>query len=496
MDWAFDSQQQFNQVLSGGISAELSGCFSAMAENARYAPNRYNLSDVRQLAQLLVCRNYSKTTLELAVLVSIMARHVTATEQQLLRLLYPPGGYHHSQFKFALQQKSASVWQLDSFTLHPNRLGLLQALLEFLLLLDGTLLRSACTLLQQAPEQSEAARFAKARQLASHWQKMLYQYLEEHLPAAQLQRRYRAIADWLGQQTITDDSIFSFWLAKLQQSDDSLGFRRYRTAAENMLHYALALQLGQAAQQEAYASPLGDDPEQGEYLPERLQQALQSIEPLELLLLAEPVKCITRQQQLWLDSIAEFSPLAPDYLLTLVRLRVLGDWQAQCIQASRLQQHPPEMPQHHYQHWQQSLAELSDDLTQTAAALGYILLQLGDSAGLSALNAPQSQCEQWQHLADPTQEFSYQQALRQAKQAFSRINRQGFRQLPAPDELASYQQALGQLQLLQHLLSRLQARAAQLFPTAELWQQKFQADLSIIQPVLSQLSLQGQADDQ
>ena len=250
------------------------------------------------------------------------------------------------------------------------------------------------------------------------------------------------------------------------------------------------------ARQEVYASPLGDDPEQGEYLPERLQQALQSIEPLELLLLAEPVKCITRQQQLWLSSIAEFSPLAADYLLTMVRLQVIGDWQAQRIQASRLQQAPAAQPQSNYQHWQQSLTELSDDLAQTAAALGYILLEHGDHAGLSALNATQSQYQQWQHLTDPTQDFSYQQALRQARQAFSRINLQGFKVLPAPDELPGYQQALGQLQLLQHLLGRLQARAKQLFPTEELWQQKFQADLSIIQPVLSQLSLQGQADDQ
>jgi len=486
-------QQQFNQVIRSGISAELAGVFQALTENAAYPPERYYPKDIRLLAQLLVCRNYSKSCLELAVLLGTLCQQHGCSEAQLLAQLYPARGYSLARLKMSLQQGAAAAGPLPGFILHVNRLSLLNALLEFLLYVDGRLLATAAA--QFARCTAADSWLSTAKDLASHWQKQLYQFLEPHLPTAQLQRRYRSIAQWLSDNAaagplMTDQQILCFWLDKAQQQDDNLGFRRFRTAAENMLNYYLAAADGQYLQAGDLALSIGENSEQGELHPDLLQQSLEACQPLDISVLAAPVKCLSQQQLVWLEPIAQFSPLVSLFSLTLARMRVFGDWQAQLIQASRSNAAAAEslVPQT-YQEWYEQLLTLQQQLNETAQALAYILLELGDSAAATGLAVSQQQREQWQHsdpTIDPAVDLNYVRALKQAKQAFQAINRQGFRQLPAASQLADYQLCQSQLDRLQLLLRQLQQHWLQQFADNSQAAAKFQADLCIISPIMTQ----------
>lgn len=258
------------------MDGELAELLDSLAEATvrgapKYAPRLH-----RSLVRAVICRSYAGMIYEL---VHLMAAAEGANgERGYEPLLWDDGPATAARFRAGFEralahtpdgagnvQATGNGIQVDypdgTFAVAYSRMPLLAAMLDFLISalgyreVDGAL-RGAFE-----PEPTQAA----LKQAANRLSKALYAFLKPRLPAAQAQRKFRALMDFLkpreGTDVVTkdaidDDAVIDFWRA--HGADAAGDWKTYRAVVKAFVHLRDALD--SAAGRDAVAAALPLDP--------------------------------------------------------------------------------------------------------------------------------------------------------------------------------------------------------------------------------------------
>ncbi len=344
-----------------GVSAELIAGIDGLREAPGISGPKYRQKDIDNLSQMILCRNYGKATLELSyLLLAVFLCKQTkkgSTQKVWLDFFWLEEAITPKRFRAAfddipesvqpylsLNEQGLTIRLLNGeFSLSPTRIATLASFLEFLVYVDPAVLQQGALFDlggEIPPSKYESIYEPIAKTLASNLQKILYRYLADHLQPAQQQRRFRHLWAWLseyqnrqGQESniaINDAVILTFWKQATEGNDDSLGFRRYRTVAENFFDLRVAMQCVEAQQNVTHSMDI-------ELPPEVLQQVLTTSDGdcLDVTPLTKTPKFLTKQQAETCQPITEVGDTASVMALTIMRMRCFGDWQASLVQALR-----------------------------------------------------------------------------------------------------------------------------------------------------------------
>ena len=536
-----------------GVSDELIGMFDSLRETPGMAGNKFRLDDVNALAQSIICRNYGKACLELSYLLfAVMQRPSIASSSRhspLLDFFWLAESITPRRFRLAFADETPVLNMAkdflhihidkSEFAISPTRVGYLAVLFELLVNISPNIVQTAET-------QLATANLSQLKAYSSELQKCLYGYLNDHLAPAQQQRRFRFLSTWLKERLkeqlkeqnnqqlladgVDDEAVLAFWQQMALAQDDGLGFRRYRTVVENFVSLLQALELGNCQRAVEYAAAIGYDTEQGEIHPEQLDELLGTNDEINVNWLADQPKFLSKQQLLWLEPIMSAGNTIVNLPLSIVRMRLFGDWQAELLQAVRGGDHNTikaklaKEDDDWYQHFQQEGQALISALANVRLAIVHILVELRQTGALQPM-AQLLRQDEWakikqnllairqEILTDGQHEDAAGQALveqittlffsrlaqyclqhppvnlllQQARAAFKANNRQGFKQLPAADSLTAYELGFDTLGSCQGQLKQLLQRFDGLFSSTEQWQQKSAADLVIFNSVFEKM---------
>ncbi|PCJ38676.1 MAG: hypothetical protein COA99_11420 [Moraxellaceae bacterium] len=525
-----------------GVSEELIAAFEGLRESPGISGPKYRHKDIDALAQMILCRNYGKATLELSyLLLAVALREPGDTQQAWLKFFWLQEAITPRRFRatfdeipeYALPHLSLADEGLklkisdQKFTLSPTRISVLASLLEFIVHIDPSVLKQDEAFYAQP-------NLTSVKTLASKFQALIYDYLSDHLLAAQQQRRFRHLWDWLSRRDkdnpeVDDAAVLEFWQQTAQSSDDQLGFRRYRTVAENFIDLRLAMQCVNTQQQVAGAKSIGYEAETGEISPELLQQLLETDASQELnpVSLTQTPKFLTKQQAQSCTAFVQSGTTASALPLTLMRMQCFGDWQAALVQALRsknakhltslLAGNSDSYKSETYTGYVTQHKALQETLTlawqsglhvllhyKVPEVMGLLLPQLStatisdlheliqaDVEAIDASNLDHITNTLFQHWSTMLLQLpELNDLVHQLQSAFKSNNRQGFKQLPEP---LNYQPYLDGVQMIdgigQRCTNHLQAVATQLAEsnTNEPEEHKYASDLSIFQGVFNVL---------
>ena len=525
-----------------GVSDELLAMLDGLRETPGIAGRKFRPEAVNALCQSVLCRNYGKSCLELSYLLWAVVNGPGGGANDgmevspLLRFFWvdecitPRRFRHHfsqatDTSKMVLGEQGLVLQPGGEFTISATRVGYLAALLELLVNIDpGWITR--------VEEELAGAGDTGIKAVASALQKSLYEFLNQHLQPAQQQRRFRAILGWLEEQhrpgaslasQLNDQQLLAFWQAKATDPDNSLGFKRYRTVAENFCHFFQALQAGQLLQNIDHAGTIGLSVEQGEIHPEHLDQLMDSLyrDDIDVAALAGDPKFISKQQQQWLQPLLDNVSVLRVLPLSLVRMQLFGDWQAEIVQATRAR--APEVLANKlaktdhldYRDYLAQLAQLQHALQQVTLAVLDILMAHREPAAVTQLMAGLAGDErrqlylalkaggallvgddEEQRLASLARHFFDElPALRlgnpglnarckAAAAAFKANNRQGFKKRPEVDNLSPYLAGADDIELIVRHLTLLGKMVQKSCADSGI-ERQFSADLSIFRDTFS-----------
>ena len=491
---------------SYGVSEELLGLLAALAEaTGRHGP-KFRTQDVEKVSQAIVFRNYANPCWELAylLLTVIQAHHPMEPETALETFFWRQEAITPQRFRVELNQclPAAGVSLSDvgvtlaltggeSFTISPSRVGFLAALLELLWGMGIPINRLAA---QQLSTPSPA----KVKGFASDVQKQIYAYLKEHLQPAQQQRRFRYLYQWCQQQRPTnqplrqwvdDQVVLTFWQQSQESSEAALGFRLYRVVAEDFMAFLAALELGAQAQQVRLESEMGQEGE-FEYRLEQESADLDLASVMEAQVtwtevqrLGQAPKFLTAKD---IEPIKELVASGKQGLalpLSVMRMQVLGDWQAKLVQAerdqasARLAELLAAMPESSYGLFYQQLERFSQQTLRQAKLLGLglmlamasdevwaLIAQLLPPTALSALQPQLNEVLEQGVSALPQLRLAsadLNQLCQEAERCFKASARAGFKTLPSREQLPEYEQGLASLECCQQQVQRYLSRLEQ-----------------------------------
>ncbi|OUR90589.1 hypothetical protein A9Q81_19080 [Gammaproteobacteria bacterium 42_54_T18] len=522
-----------------GVSAELIDAIDGLREAPGISGPKYRQNDIDNLSQMILCRNYGKATLELSYLLlatlmgkssekgiaqgSFQSAFQDTTQKVWLNFFWLEESITPKRFRAAftdIPEPVAPYLQLNEqgltirlsnsdFTLSPTRIATLASLLEFLVYVDPAVLQQD-GLFEQGEGLFPSKCESTVKTLASNLQQKLYQYLADHLQPAQQQRRFRHLWTWLGEYhkgegkedrlAINDDVIIRFWKQATEGDEDSLGFRRYRTVAENFFDLRVAIQCVDARKNVTHSMDI-------ELPPEVLQQVLTTsdVDGIDVNALTRMPKFLTKQQAETYQPIVEVGDTASVMALTIMRMRCFGDWQASLVQAlrSKSNDHLKELlseekqvltySAYHEEITQlQMLSEHASDSgfhvllhCQMSEAFGLVLQRLSDVdlnnvrgvLSISADGEPSALftetviLAQWPDLLLRVPVLN--QLVQQFQKAFKANNRQGFKVLTDNMDCDAYMEGV---QLLDRVLQRCDKHLQGLNESCEV---EFCSDLSI-----------------
>lgn len=545
-----------------GVSDELMGMFDSLRETPGLAGNKFRADEVNALAQSVICRNYGKACLELSYLLFAVVQQPIGHRRHspLLDFFWLAESITPRRFRlaFAATEQKAPITPVKNalatdalvsmgkdflhihidnteFAISPTRVGYLAVLFEFLVNISPDIV-------QTAEEQLSGANLKQLKTFSSDVQKTLYGYLNDHLAPAQQQRRFRFLSQWLkakeGQalikDSVNDEVVLAFWQEMVAEQEDGLGFRRYRTVVENFVSLLQALEVGNSKREVEHAAAIGYDTEQGEIHPEQLDDLLSAREDMvDIHWLADSPKFISKQQLQWLEPVMAASFVIEQLPLSVVRMRLFGDWQAELLQAVRggdentIKAKLSKDKNTLYDQYQQDCEGLSHALSSVRLAIVHILTELKQTAALqpmaqfmshqdwadikqTLLAIRQEVLTEQQGKSEPAgpalveqitalffnrldqyrlQHPGVNRLLQQAKTAFKANNRQGFKQLPAVHDLSDYEQGFETLGLCRSQLKQLLQQIQPLFSSPGHSLAKSVADLAIFHSTFEQMYL-------
>lgn len=340
-------------LIEAGTSSELAAAFEMLSDATGDDGPRHAPKVCRDVARAICCRTYASGILELCHFLRMAER---ASPHGYEHMMWGMTTVRASAFREAFGGTGSVGVEADGFMVAFSRMPFLAALLEFLVSTVGYAVVDAAVrpLLALGGD-------ASVSEQANELSRAVYAYLKDHLPTAQVQRKFRALVAFLechagtgfSRDDVDDDAVLAFWRGG---ADDTEGggdgmedFRTFRSAflAFVRLRQALGLALDKRAVR--FAASIGGDREAGEVDPASLLAVVETVEeeanPLRRL--AEPpastVKFLNGKETAALDLLFECGTEADALPLSWLRAEVFGRGQARLTQAGRRKLTPSEM---------------------------------------------------------------------------------------------------------------------------------------------------------
>lgn len=407
--------------LEASKSAELVALFRAVAEADAGGELKYSPAVSRDLAKTITCRSYAPAVLELCHLVNIadasagpggrwemlfwgvgVARSA-AFHGRIIRSVEKHGWRREG---FTATAPGIEARYADGrFTVTYARMPFLTALMEFLVSaldypgLDDIFRR----MIESGPTQHSVSEHA------NQVSRMVYDYLRDHLPTAQNQRKFHSLIGYMQEragadfnsEAIDDAVVLDFWrVESLDASAEGVDFKTFQTVFKSFVR--LRQTLDQAGDLYALSNPkvIGSDREAGEVDPDSLRRVVETIDAEEnpLLRLLEPpasaVKFLNKREAGTLELLMECGRAALDMPLSLMRCEVFGKAQARITQALRRKLQPRELDEllsdpasSDYAELRDEFAALVDHLRRVLLASLHLLTRVGSTEAASLLLA-------------------------------------------------------------------------------------------------------------
>ncbi len=268
-----------NLNLEEGKSETLRNVLSCISEaSAADGGPRYSFRVCRALARIVVCRSYAKPLMELSHLLVC----ASARDGQFENVFWGIERASVSEFRrvfadFGDLSPHVAVTSSGVALRHPDgefqisfgRMPFLAALLEFMIMTVGFPVIDDLTkpLRQGQPGHETVLDVAKSLQ------RCLYQFLKDHIPPAQRQRRERHFLNYVsencgnrtGADAISDDIVLDYWIAF--SVGDDIEAKTYRGVYETARKLIVALDGAQERLAGSRAASVGTDFEAGEIDP-------------------------------------------------------------------------------------------------------------------------------------------------------------------------------------------------------------------------------------
>ena len=480
-----------SNIINYGISETLKALFAQLKETPSQYGYKYHAKDVEQLSQYIVCRNYGSVCYELSFLCWAVVNHPGYSSSPLLSFFWLEENIQPKRFRQAFNQpiQTASnniimgkeylklqIGDMD-FAISPTRVSLLAVLLELIANIEPAQLANMEKHLLAGNNQA-------IKNLSSELQKLIYNYLKEHIPEASTQDRFRAISGWLKQHNLTanqltDQDVLNFWLSPPAQPS----YIKYSTALDDLLDAISAIEVVENTVNAEHALSLGNDSEQGEVSAEWVQHTIfeQADNHTDLGWLCHSPKFLTLAQFQPMKSLLSHGKLARQLPLSFLRLSVFGGWQSVLIQAKRKspQELADKLQQNPNRQYLDYIAELNDSETQCKQVqqiiahifynlnvplfIGIMLKQLPTDLQQTLkiwmraqiANTTESEPNPFSHIQQWLSEHPRAQFwLTEAEFLFKNNNKDGFKKLPSIAELDIYQDGSETLNHCQELVAR------------------------------------------
>lgn len=358
MSWASAEQV----LLEASKSPELAAALQTVgdAEIGRVA--KFPLRACRDLARVVVCRNYGPAVLELCHLI-VAAEACGREPQRYEDFFWDSGPATAAGFRAYLNRGSARgrpgrdtltvtgagveiAYPDGGFAITYARMPFLSALMEFLITAIGYAeLDDLCrSLFTAGPTKARVSASANALS------KKIYGYLTHHLTSAQSQRKFVCLVAFLkarghgdfGPEAIDDAAVLEFWLTRTEsEAARNADFKMFLSAFRAFVRLRQALE--EARDLEALSGPrsIGSDREAGEVDPAQVQHLVETVQEADnpLAALARPpasgVKFLTKTEAAALDLLVDCGKAAWALPLSLLRCEAFGPSQARISQALR-----------------------------------------------------------------------------------------------------------------------------------------------------------------
>ncbi len=538
-------------VVQYGVSEELLGWIEALRQAPGENGAKYRPQDVDTVARELLCRDYGDRCYELAHLLALVNHsYMDAACSPLLTFFWvdeivtaprfrqafceSTTGLPSSTEKIALtveQQRLLLGYPDGEFGISYSRIGLLAAFWEFIVTVNPAWLERAASAIQDPS-------LASAKKLASYLQAFIYDMLSEHTKTAQVQKRLYFIGRWLGQAGLTaadisDELVFNFWQQAFSDEDAAkVGYRRFRTVADDFIAYQTAITLESTAQQIQRAATIGYQTDDCEISPDQLSSALETCEIVESYhWLSQTPKFASKKTLDSLEPMVSLGNSAVSLPLTCVRCKVLGDWQAKLLQAvrdknaDRFKEYLLNGPAQQYAHYIQGLATGVDVLWQAKYSGIHVLTAVQDLTGViellellpettlaelrlklpdldmrrlliaveEGMDAGSSDVDRlvtlfYRELASLALQLpALNQVLRDLRAAFKANNREGFRTLPGAVSLGPYVAGVEALTVLIALVNKSYESMAAIMKANSEGEAIFAADVSITRHMMENM---------
>lgn len=484
-----DVRQTTQHILEAGKSEELSANLLAIAEmTAPGGELKYPPRVCRELARIIVCRNYTKSILQLCHLVNAADACARRNESYERFILAVPvatprhfrdhlsamlTGHDWRRSGFTVEPSGIVIAYRDggSFTISFSRIPLLAALLEFVIGVHGYTATDDIFTEMLAQSNGETAIGEAANALS----RRLYAWLSDNLPTVQNMAKFNRILEFLREQAdggeveIGDRTILDFWLNQGGTSAADEGwFRTFRTALDAFIAFTRSLDLASDRQGARNALPVGADADKGEIDPDSLSGLMEAPgqwqSPLPLLE-EEPmarVKFLTGREKDALRLLLEMGPMARSLPMSLLRAEIFGPAQARLTQALRRQAGESELrvllgldDVGDYAAHGERMRNLQKRIVTVMMASLHVLLRergIAGSGNITALNAgnPAALFETMAQDPEPATLPGADQILGEAARAFRDISRKGFsdHEIEEPPILEAFRYGAGIVQAI------------------------------------------------
>ena len=347
-------------TLHDATSAALKSVFRTVAETAAEGESKYSPRTCRDLAKAIVCRTYAPAILELCHLINI-ADACGAGRDRYERFFWASGPAHPRNFRayvdaaigaggwrragFERVANGVRIGYVDGdFTVAFSRMPFLSALAEFLLTSLGYEPVDTVFAAMIAEGPSRGAISERANELS----RMVYDYLRDHLPSAQYQRKFHQLVAFvsgrLGEHfdpaDIDDETVLRFW-QEMSLLPESVDFRTYRSVFRSFVRLVQSLERAREIVAVEDPAILGTDRDAGEFDPATIRAAIDGIEaPQDSLLALEEValdrvKLLNKKEFEDLSAVSECGRTLTRLLRSFLRSDVFGRAQRRITQALR-----------------------------------------------------------------------------------------------------------------------------------------------------------------
>ncbi len=341
-------------ILDAEKSSELVAAFRLLADAGDDGQPRFPADACRAVERAIACRTYASTVLELCHL----SRAASAYRGHYFELFWAPGPMRAGRLRQLFAQTGARagkwlaigtagvdlVYPDGRFTIAYSRMPVLVALAEFLLTALG--FTTVDEIL--APLAARGVSAADVSRQANALSRAVYDYLKDHLPPVQAQRKLAAVIEFLSSRNsgdfdaamIDDAAVLEFWRAAI----DDAKAQDFRTFTSVFLAFARFRQVfEQAATIGAleHALPVGPAADAGEVDPAQVAAAVDiavpEANPLQELQ-APPgarVKFFNAKERDGIDFLFQCGRAVDALPLSFARSEVFGRVQARISQSLR-----------------------------------------------------------------------------------------------------------------------------------------------------------------